>query len=127
MFLIISFNVINVFFNRKVVKKYKDEIPKSFRPSDIIEALQKCEADVLSKIEHENIIKYYAFFIENDHICVVLEACDMDLQQFLERHFKVKKNKTIDKDLALKWLKQLVAGLKYLHSKKCHHRDLKPL
>jgi serine/threonine protein kinase len=66
-----------------------------------------------------------SFSLKKKHICVVLESCDIDLDKFLENHYE--KNIKIDKDLAIKWLKQLVSAVKYLHSKNLHHRDIKPL
>ncbi len=41
--------------------------------------LKENEVFMLSELEHEDIIKYYDFFIENDHICVVLEYCQVNL------------------------------------------------
>ncbi len=37
-----------------------------------------------------------------------------------------KKKVNIEKESVIKWLKQLVTGLKELHRINCHHRDLKP-
>jgi hypothetical protein len=34
---------------------------------------------MLSELEHEDIIKYYEFFIENNQICAVLEYCEVNL------------------------------------------------
>ncbi len=70
------------YFNRKCVKKYIQEIPRAIRPSDLIQSLKDCEADRLSEMEHENVIKYYEFFIENNHICIVLEYCDVNFAFF---------------------------------------------
>jgi serine/threonine protein kinase len=67
-----------LFFKRKCVKKFIQQIPQAIRPSDLIQALQKCEAEKLSEFEHENIVKYYGFFIENNHVCIVLEYCDVN-------------------------------------------------
>ena len=58
---------------------------------------------MLSNLKHDNIIEYYTFFIENGYICIVLEACDMDLDHFLSNHFKSEKKETIDKNWLYYW------------------------
>ncbi len=72
--------LISTHFIRKCVKKNIQKIPPVIRPSDLIQALQKynSEAEILSKLEHENIVKYYELFIENNHVCTVLEYCDVN-------------------------------------------------
>jgi serine/threonine protein kinase len=42
----------------------------------------------------------------------------------LSRHLI--KHTNIEKEVLIKWFKQIVLGLKELHRHKCHHRDLKP-
>jgi serine/threonine protein kinase len=50
-----------------------------------------------------------------------------------EYHFRIDragsrhllKNTNIEKEVVIKWFKQIVLGLKELHRHKCHHRDLK--
>ena len=113
---------------------------------------EACNSEVnqLKEHNHENIIKYYDHFIENEHLFIVIEFCEVnlflkfkifllyiiinnivfiiikggDLDDYLEDHFKT--NKTINKDLVVKWLEQMVLVLKYLHSKNAIHRDFKP-
>jgi serine/threonine protein kinase len=41
----------------------------------------------------------------------------------LSRHLL--KHTNIEKEVIVKWFKQIVLGLKELHRHKCHHRDLK--
>ena len=44
------------------------------------------EAKILGKIRHQNIVKYYYNFIENDKLYLVMEYCEKgDLSQYLER------------------------------------------
>ena len=50
----------------------------SLKPAAFVEALEKNEVYRLSKLEHENIIKYYDFFFHDRHICVVLEYCEVN-------------------------------------------------
>jgi serine/threonine protein kinase len=73
---------ISTHFNRKCVKKFIQELPRAYKPSDLIRVLKDCEADRLSELEHENIVKYYEFFIEKNHVCIVLEYCDVNSSSF---------------------------------------------
>ena len=41
--------------------------------------LKENEVFMLSELEHDDIIKYYDFFIENNQICAVLEYCEVNL------------------------------------------------
>ena len=74
--------IVSTHFNRKCVKKNIQKIPPVIRPSDLIRALEHCEAEMLSKLEHEYIVKYYELFIENNHVCIVLEYCDVNFAFF---------------------------------------------
>ena len=41
-----------------------------------------------------------------------------DLESYLETN-------SLEEEKLLDWFKQIVNGLRYLHSKDCHHRDIK--
>jgi serine/threonine protein kinase len=77
-------------------------------------------------------------FIQDNYLYLVFEYCEVLL--FLEiyniilslllfkngdlsRHLISHTN--IEKEVVIKWFKQIVLGLKELHRHKCHHRDLK--
>ena len=49
----------------------------SLKPAAFVEVIEKNEVYRLSKLEHENIVKYYDFLFHDRHICVVLEYCEV--------------------------------------------------
>ena len=47
--------------------------------------------EILSKIKHENIVRYYGYFIKNVQMSIIMEYCDyLDLTNFIN----MKKKKT---------------------------------
>lgn len=89
--------------------------------SKVLELL-KSEINILTSLNHQNVVKLYEAFYENDKYYLVLEYCNQgDLQQFIRK----KKNKKISEEEALGYLKQLLNGFKALHNVNAMHRDLK--
>lgn len=82
------------------------------------------ESKIHSELQHPNIVKLYdTVEIDNNSFCTVLEYCEgPDLQLYL------KENKQIPEKEAKILIKQIVAGLKYIHNHKTKiiHYDLKP-
>ena len=80
----------------------------------------RSEVEILGKINHPNIIKLYNSFYHDSVMYIVLEKCKMDLEKYIKNNLK------IDNGQKINWMKELVSGLIFLHSKKIIHRDLKP-
>ena len=83
------------------------------------------EGNILSKINSENVVKFYESFIENSFYYLVMEYCDSDsLTHFIEDYRN--KNKLIPELTILDIFCQICLGLKEIHSHNIIHRDLKP-
>lgn len=79
------------------------------------------EIITLLKLKHENIIKYYDYD-HDDNFCINLEIELLTDSDELAARIKM----GIKRDLLIQWFKQLIFGLKYLHSNIIVHNDLKP-
>lgn len=73
----------------------------------------------IKNLQHENIIKYVQCWEDGNILFIQMELCKGDLAEWL--------NKTsIKQRQGNLWiLDEIIAGVKYLHSKKFIHRDLK--
>ena len=70
---------------------------------------------------HENVVQYYEDFSCQCHIYLVLEFCPGgDLSRYIKRRGY------LNEAIARGFLKQISAGLHFLHTNKVIHRDLKP-
>ncbi|KAL7590214.1 hypothetical protein Lser_V15G38742 [Lactuca serriola] len=80
------------------------------------------EIDILSNINHPNIIRLHEMIKEPGKIHLVLEYCKGgDLSMFIQR-----RQGRIPKSTSLHLMQQLAAGLKVLRDNQIIHRDLKP-
>ncbi|CAF0733330.1 unnamed protein product [Rotaria sordida] len=82
------------------------------------------EAELLSKLQNEYIVKFYESFLENDYLCIVTEYCeggDLD-QRFKELK---KQNRILEEDQVVEWLIQILIAVHYMHKSRILHRDLK--
>ncbi|EAY04133.1 AGC family protein kinase [Trichomonas vaginalis G3] len=78
------------------------------------------EAEILSKLNHPNIVRIYDYFIEQDISFIILEYCSngslLDL---------VKTQKRITQEKINKYTLQIVDALSFMHSKGIAHCDIK--
>ena len=99
-------------------------IPIKNRTEDKIKEFQK-EADILSKFNCDNIVKYYDSSKDENNIYILMEFCEGEtLESFIDRHMK--DNILIKEDLLKNIIKQICIGIKEIHHKRIVHRDLKP-
>lgn len=80
------------------------------------------ECSIYSYLDHPNIIKpeKYLFSDNKDTIYMIMEAGDMDLDNYL------KINQSISRDEALIIFWQILNAIDYIHKSNVIHRDLKP-
>ena len=84
--------------------------------------LFKRESEILMKLRHPNIIHLHDTIIDetNENVYLVMDYYSRgDFSKFL-------RNRPLKEKYAIKYLKQLSEGLKYLLSNNIIHRDLKP-
>ena len=83
------------------------------------------EANILSSLNSENIVKYYDSFIDKDSFNIVMEYCEgLDLRKYINQHKEL--NIFIEKDIIIYIFLGICNGLKEIHDKNIIHRDLKP-
>lgn len=79
------------------------------------------EINIMREYSHKNVVRLFENFVSNRHIYLVLEYCKGgDLAKF------IKKNGRLSDRISKRFLKQLAAGLAFLHSQNLIHRDIKP-
>eukprot|EP00940_MAST-03C_sp_MAST-3C-sp2_P000787 g787.t1 len=80
------------------------------------------EVQLLSSLEHPNIVKYKGSFFHENHLHIVMEYCQGgDLAQLI----KSRKDKPFSECQILDWFVQLCMAVDYIHSRHILHRDLK--
>ena len=109
--------------NQKIVaiKRIKISLDTEGIPSSALR-----EISVLRNLRHENIEKIIDVIATDTKLYLVLEYMEYDLQTFYNKLSTENLTNYSSEELAKIFLKQILKGVDYCHSKKIIHRDLKP-
>ncbi|NXG32919.1 NEK11 kinase, partial [Dromaius novaehollandiae] len=94
----------------------------NLKPNETVEA--NLEAQLLSKLDHPAIVKFYASFVERDSFCIITEYCEGGDLDFKIQEYKESGNIFTQRQI-IEWFIQLLLGVNYMHERRILHRDLK--
>ncbi|NWT93362.1 NEK11 kinase, partial [Urocynchramus pylzowi] len=104
------------------LKVLKEISVGNLKPNETVEA--NLEAQLLSKLDHPAIVKFYASFVERDSFCIITEYCEGGDLDFKIQEYK-DSGKMFTQSQVLDWFIQLLLGVNYMHERRILHRDLK--
>ena len=85
--------------------------------------LLKSEVNILSNLDHPNIVKYFGAFEDNYYVHIVMEYLKgYDLYKIIS----LKKYTGFDEKDMCEIIQQLLKALSFIHSQNIIHRDIKP-
>ncbi|NXR36350.1 NEK11 kinase, partial [Zosterops hypoxanthus] len=104
------------------LKVLKEISVGNLKPNETVEA--NLEAQLLSKLDHPSIVKFYASFVERDSFCIITEYCEGGDLDFKIQEYK-DSGKMFTQTQVIDWFIQLLLGVNYMHERWILHRDLK--
>ena len=78
------------------------------------------EIEILSKLHHKNIVKYFGSSQSKNHLQIYFEYCENGSIEKMLKNYKKFSEKIIQK-----YTKEMLEGLEYLHAHSIIHRDIK--
>lgn len=119
-----SFGKVRLF--RSILSKELKYAVKTIKKENMNKVLYNCikgEVDILRKLDHPSIVKYYETFEDQVYIHIVMEYLSGDN---LSKVISLKKhNKFVEKDMSMIF-RQLLKALCFIHNRNIVHRDIKP-
>ncbi|XP_070579123.1 testis-specific serine/threonine-protein kinase 3-like [Ptychodera flava] len=90
-------------------------------PRDFLESFLPRELDIISGVQHENIIETYGHFEHGSKVFIIQEYAENgDLLSYVRRA-----GSALPERQAKHWIRETTCGLRYLHKQGIAHRDLK--
>ena len=83
------------------------------------------EIIIMKEMNHQNIVHLYDLFVTNTHYYFIMDYCNGGSLNDLLSDYKLKFGKPFSQEIIQYLMIQIVDGLKYIHSLKIIHRDLK--
>ncbi|XP_072139417.1 serine/threonine-protein kinase Nek11 isoform X1 [Mobula birostris] len=121
-----SFGMVYLVLDKKCTKEelkvLKEISVGDLEPNETVQA--NLEAQLLSKLDHPAIVKFYSSFVEQFSFCIITEYCEgRDLRCKIEEHKQA--GKMFPESQITEWFIQLLLGAQYMHERRILHRDLK--
>ena len=83
----------------------------------------KEEINILKRLHHPNILKFYDYIETNGKVYIIMELLKGGtLREWINKH----KNENISEELLSLIIKNILLAVSYLHNKNMCHRDIKP-
>ncbi|GJE90806.1 Pkinase-domain-containing protein [Phanerochaete sordida] len=103
----------------KQVELPSQTAPNAERKQSMLNALER-EIELLKELQHENIVQYLSSCVDEDHLNIFLEYVPGGSVTSLLRNYGA-----FEETLVRNWVRQILLGLNYLHSRDIIHRDIK--
>ncbi|KAH7827630.1 putative cell division control protein 2 [Monocercomonoides exilis] len=102
------------------LKKIRLETQEEGVPSTAIR-----EVAALTELDHPNIVRLLDIIHQGNDLYLVFEYLEQDLKKYMDK-LKELGTPFLSANLVRSYLKQLLSGILYCHSRRMMHRDLKP-
>lgn len=121
-----SFGKVYEALSEKTNKLYaiKALASENFNNARVMDQLKK-ELKILFSLNHQNIIKIIGVEKTINNVYLILEYCNGGTLLDYITYYRKTYNKSLPEEIIQKIMKQIIEGLKYMHSNSIIHRDLK--
>ena len=109
--------------NPQILATKKLDKKQTDRPS--VKKYFENEISIMKELNHPNIVKFYDMLASYSHYYVVMEYCNGGGLSDCLKKYKKLYNKPFTQEIVQYLMRQIIDGLKYLHSRKIIHRDIK--